>query len=294
MHPHAVTLLVTQPKLTAKGDIEGVDWTESYMTFTIAHGTCTERANYMDTRAKKSGNRGFVCYVNAIQMAEPITATFHWMQGEEEKTIEKTYAIKDYFFAYDGKKDTFLAPVQKLIESTADYGHYTQAYLADVKGWTLGEDGAYYEMDKFYTTSYNHNDTQTELNGYGFTCENNGADIAKLSFATVLDSATAIRLLITPTSGYTGTFAAEADGETIDVTMLGQRKAVQITNIPAHELSKTYTITVTTEGGTATITVSALSYVKLLFNAYETTLVRDAASAILGYASAASNLHSQN
>lgn len=275
-------------------DIEGVDWTESYMTFAIPHGTCTERANYTDTRAKASGNRGFVCYVNAVQMAEPITATFHWTEGGEEKTIEKTYSIKDYFFSYDTNKTSLDENTQKLIESTADYGHYTQAYLADVKNWTLGEDGDYYEMDKFYTTSYNYSDTQTGLNGYGFTYENDGAAIQKLSFATVLDSATAIRLLITPTSGYTGTFAAEADDETIDVTMLGQRKAVQITNIPAHELSKTHTITVTTEGGTATITVSALSYVKLLFNAYETTLVRNAASAILGYATAASNLHNQN
>ena len=178
--------------------------------------------------------------------------------------------------------------MQKLIESTADYGHYTQAYLADVKGWTLGENGDYYGMDKFYTTSYNYNDTQTGLNGYGFTCENNGADIRNLSFATVLDSATAIRLLITPTSGYTGTFTAEADqGKEANVSKAGKRYSVEIQDMMAHELSKTYTITITTEGGTATITVSALSYVKLLFNAYETTPVRNAASAILGYASAA-------
>ena len=276
-------------------DIEGVNWTESWMTFTIAHGTCTERADYANSRAKASGNRGFVCYVNAIQMAEPITATFHWTEGEEEKTIEKTYAIKDYFLTYDEKKDSFSEPVQKLIESTADYGHYTQAYLADVKGWTLGEDGAYYEMDKFYTTSYNYNDTQTGLNGYGFTCENNGADIRNLSFATVLDSATAIRLLITPTSGYTGTFAAEADqGKEVKVNKTGKRYIVDVPDLAAHELSKDYTITITTEGGTATITVSALSYVKLLFNANETTLARNAAAAILGYATAAYNLNNQN
>ncbi|MBR5620128.1 MAG: choice-of-anchor J domain-containing protein, partial [Clostridia bacterium] len=275
-------------------DIEGVDWTESYMTFTIPHGTCTERANYMDTRAKKSGNRGFVCYVNAIQMAEPITATFHWMQGGEEKTIEKTYAIKDYFFAYDGKKDSFSEPVQKLIESTADYGHYVQAFLADARGWTLGTD--YAEMDKFYTESYDYENTATALDYYGdFTCENNGADIRNLSFTTVFDSATAVRILITPTSGYTGELmAAESGGKALNVSKEGKRYAVVIPNLAAHELSKTYTITVTTDGGTATITVSALSYVKLLFNANETALTRDAASAILGYATAAYNLNNQN
>ena len=228
-------------------------------------------------------------------MAEPITATFHWTEGEEEKTIEKTYAIKDYFLSYDGNKSLFDENTQKLIESTADYGHYTQAYLADVKGWTLGENGDYYGMDKFYTISYNYNDTQTGLNGYGFTCENNGADIRNLSFATVLDSATAIRLLITPTSGYTGTFAAEADqGKEVKVNKTGKRYIVDVPDLAAHELSKDYTITITTEGGTATITVSALSYVKLLFNANETTLARNAAAAILGYATAAYNLNNQN
>ena len=53
--------------------------------------------------------------------------------------------------------------------------------------------------------------------------------------------------------------------------------------MPLHSASSS------TDGGTATITVSALSYVKLLFNANETALTRDAASAILGYASAAYN-----
>ncbi len=270
-------------------DIEGVDWTESWMTFTIPHGTCTERADYEPSRAKASGTHGFVCYVNAVQMAEPITAVFHWTEGEEEKTIEKTYAIKDYFFAYDEKKDSFSEPVQKLIESTADYGHYVQAYLADAKGWTLGEDGDYYEMDKCYTTAYDYDNTAAGLAYHGaFTCVNDGADIKGLSFATVLDSATAIRLLITPTSGYTGTFAASADqGKEVKVSKSGSRYIVEIPDLAAHELSKTYTITITTENGTATITTSALSYVKLLFNAYETTSVRNAASAILGYASAA-------
>ena len=269
-------------------DIEGVNWENSYMTFTIPHGTCTERADYTDSQMRSSGTKPFVCYVATIQMAEPITATFHWTEGEEEKTVEKTYAIKDYFLSYDENKDLFDPNTQKLIESTADYGHYVQAYLADVKGWALGENGAYYEMDKFYTEAYNYNDTETGLNEYGFTCVNDGADITKLSFATVLDSATTIRLPITPTSGYTGTFAAEADqGKEATVSKSGNRYIVEIPNLAAHELSKVYTITVTTEGGTATITTSALSYMKLLFNANETAPVRNAASAMLGYASAA-------
>ena len=80
----------------------------------------------------------------------------------------------------------------------------------------------------------------------------------------------------------------------VKVNKTGKRYIVDVPDLAAHELSKDYTITITTEGGTATITVSALSYVKLLFNANETTLARNAAAAILGYATAAYNLNNQN
>ncbi len=266
-------------------DIEGVDWTESYMTFTIPHGPCTERADYADSSAKKSGKRGFICYVNAIQMAEPITATFHWTEGEEEKTIEKTYAIKDYFLTYDANKSQFNEKTQKLIEATADYGHYTQAFLAAANGWTLGTD--YVEMDKFYATAYNYSDTEAGLEGYTIEC-NKGDEIRKIGAATVLDSETAIRITLTPISGYTGTITATADGgKDATVTPSGSRYIVVIPNIAAHELTNTYTVTITTANSTATVTLSALSYVKLLFNGNTEAPARNAASAILSYAMAA-------
>ncbi len=272
-------------------DIEGVDWTESYMTFTIPHGTCTERADYADTQMRSSGTKPFVCYVATIQMAEPITATFHWTEGEEEKTIEKTYAIKDYFLTYDANKSQFNEKTQKLIEATADYGHYTQTFLAAANGWTLGED--YAVMDKFYATAYNYSDTEAGLEGYTIEC-NKGDDIRKIGAATVLDSETAIRITLTPVSGYTGTITATADGgKDATVTPSGSRYIVVIPNIAAHELTNTYTVTIGTENSTATVTLSALSYVKLLFNANTEAPARNAASAILAYATAANNYRRQ-
>jgi Leucine-rich repeat (LRR) protein len=267
-------------------EIEGVNWENSYMTFTVPHGSVTERDDY-DPEDKNSAGTyyAFTAYVGAIQMAEPITATFHWIEGEEEKTIEKTYAIKDYFVTYDEMKNAFDEETQKLIEATADYGHYTQAFLAGSIGWTLGED--YAEMDKFYTEAYDYDDTETELAKYSIEC-NKGTDIRKIGAATVLDSETAIRLMLTPVQGYTGTITATADGgKEVKVTPSGDRYIVEIPNIGAHELTKTYTVTITTANSEATVTLSALSYVKLLFNANTAELTRSAASAILAYAMAA-------
>ena len=220
-------------------------------------------------------------------MAEPITATFHYTQNGTEKTVEKTYSVKDYFTAYDDNKDLFDATTQALIESVADYGHYVQAFLAAQKGWTFGTD--YIEMDKFYTESYNIGDIASAVENKGITCTPTGTpDFSNLSFALMCDSATEIRILFTVSKSYTGTFTATVDGDSFDVTMLGQRKAVQITNIPAHELSKIYEIVVTTDNGSATITASALSYVKILLAAYAgNSVAENAAAAIYGYSAAA-------
>ena len=269
-------------------ELDGVDYSTSYMTFSIAHGTCTERVNYSAAKAKRSNEvKGFVCYVSAVQMAEPITATFHYTQNGTEKTVEKVYAVKDYFTAYDDIRDQFDATTQALIESVADYGHYVQAFLAAQKGWTFGTD--YIEMDKFYTESYNIDDIASAVEDKGITCTPDGTpDFRSVSFALVCDSATEIRILFSVSKSYAGTFTATVDNDPFDVTMLGQRKAIQIANVPAHELSKTYTIVVTTENGSAEITASALSYVKILLAAYAgNSVAENAAAAIYGYSAAA-------
>ncbi len=271
-------------------EIEGVDYSKSYMTFSVPHGTCTERVDYSASKLKKSSQtQAFVCYVTAVMMAEPITATFHYTQNGTEKTVEKTYSVKDYFTVYDKKRAQFDTKTQALIESVADYGHYVQAYMAAQKGWTLGENGDYFEMDKSYAQNYNIDTVAAAVENMGVTFAPVGEpDYNKVSFALVCDSATEIRFLFKVPKTYEGTFEATVGGDSFEVTMLGTSKAVQIKNVPAHMLSKTYEIVVTTENGSATITASALSYVKILLSAYPNNAnATNAAAAIYGYSAAA-------
>ena len=155
------------------------------------------------------------------------------------------------------------------------------------KGWTFGTD--YIEMDKFYKKSYDISSITSAVENKGITCTPDGTpDFRSVSFALVCDSATEIRILFSVSKSYTGTFTATVDSDPFDVTMLGQRKAIQIANVPAHELSKTYTIVVTTDNGGATIQASALSYVKILLAAYaDNSAALNAAAAIYGYSAAA-------
>ena len=271
-------------------EIEGVDYSTSYMTFSVPHGTCTERVDYSASKLKKSSQtQAFVCYVTAVMMAEPITATFHYTQNGTEKTVEKVYAVKDYFKAYDEKQAQFDPKTQTLIESVADYGHHVQAFLAAQKGWTFGENGDYFEMDKSYTESYDSGEIATVAQEIAFSCTPDGTpDFRKLSFALVCDSATEMRILFRVASGYIGTLTATVDGTAINVTELGTSKAVQIANIPAHMLSESHTIVITTGNGSATITASALAYVKVLLSAYPNNAnATNAAAAIYGYSAAA-------
>ena len=265
-------------------EISGVDYDTSYMTFSVDHGICTERVDYNASKARNSMRKGFVCYVNAAMMAEPITATFHYTQDGTEKTVEKVYAVKDYFTAYDENKTQFDEKTQALIESVADYGHYAQAMLAAQNGWTLGTD--YVEMDKFYTESYSISDIAAAVENKGVTCENNGAEISGLSFALLFDSATEIRVLFKALKNYTGNISATVDDASFDVTEIGSKKAVQITNIPAHMLSRTYAIAITTDHGSATMSASALSYAKILL-ASDASVIQNAGAAIYGYSAAA-------
>ncbi len=270
-------------------EISGVDYDDSYMTFSVEHGTCTERVDYAASKTKKSGTQAFVCYVSAVMMAEPITATFHYTQNGTELTVEKTYAIKEYFEAYDENPGIFDEKTQTLIESVADYGHYVQAMLAAQKGWTLGdgEDAEYKLMDMFYTTSYDIGTVTGAVADQGLTFENDGAAVKKLNFTAVFDSATTLRLLVKLTSGYTGDFtAAVDDGEPYAPTMTGGWYHVDIENVAAHELSHPYEVVITTDGGSATLIASALSYVKIMIGSTDST-IQNAMAALYSYSAAA-------
>jgi endonuclease I len=270
-------------------EIDGVDYAESYMTFAITgKGTVTERDDYDLNDKNQNGQYfGFTCYVGSIQMADTITATFHYGDG---LTIGKTYAVKDYFTAFDAalaeNPNAFGAKIQNLVKSVADYGHYVQPFLAAQNGWTIGTD--YAEMTKFYTTSYDVETIRSAVAGSAISIEATGSEIGAFNFSLVLDSETTIRLFVSRGDGYTGPVTFKVDGVDAEATQLSNgRLLLEIPNLGAHMLSRTYTVSITTENSSATVTVSALSYANILFDAYATAAAENAACALWAYSNAA-------
>ncbi len=274
-------------------EADNLDYTDSYMSFTIPHGTITERVDFDPNRKNRSATLyQFTCYVSTIQMAEPITATFHYKKDGASAEISKIYAVEEYFTSFDTQDADdpaqFSDQIKTLVKATADYGYFVQHYLGEHNTWTLGTD--FKEFTKRYTESYSID--ASVLDGKEIVRLNNAVDeIDKITYTLVLDSDTTIRVYFKLKTNYSGKFEAKLDSADYTAEKIGTRFAVEINNIAAHELCNSHHIEVTTEKGSAAVDVSALSYVCSMLAGYPgDATAQNAAWAIYSYAKAAEDL----
>ena len=241
-------------------EIEGVDYSESYMSFRVKD--LEKRVNF-DPEKMNAGKTyyRFTCFVPSIMMAQPITATFHY---GEDQTVEQTYTIMQYIQEFEKRSDEFPAATQQVVKALANFGHYIQPFLSDVRGWKIGTD--YAEMTEHFKESY----SEEELAAVGeavadqaIVRDPGSSRIQKVTYNLVLDSETAIRVYLKPKRGYSGEVMATLDGGTENVAEAESdgRYLITIPNISAHQLGDMHTISVTA-GGSFTIEVSALSYIQ--------------------------------
>ena len=257
------------------------------MIFTV-NGSET-RVAFSDATLK-DGKYLFTCYVNSIQMAENISAVFHYAGN---KYVSDSYSISEYLTGFDEATSSYDQQVKDMVHALADYGHYVQLFLDDHKSWSLGED--YIALYKFYK-GYEESDISAAINavsGKGIVVTGEDDDISAITQSLTLDSTTAINLYFTLSDGYTGSFEASVGGEALEPQLQSDgRYKVSITGISAHELGQSYTVTITTNSGSKVITVSALSYVKAMFDAYPNDdHAKNAAVAIYNYSKAADDIY---
>ncbi len=263
------------------------------MDFTISgkDGQSTSVPYSSGMKRNRSGELyGFVYYVNTIQMADTITAKFYYTKNGEEKMISETYSVLQYFLSYDTAYEAnptlFPVDIVNMITATADLGHYVQKYLDKVRPeWQVPDDHA--DMYKFYTT-YTDADVSEAAEyvaPYALVAEGNTPDVA-LSYKLELETEMALRVILVPKNGYTGSITATLDGANCAVTPVdGMSKyIVECPNVKAHQLSKTHTFVITTENGSVTIKGSGLSYAHMMLQMYRNDPVgQHAAIAIYRY-----------
>ena len=241
-----------------------------------------------DLKTNSKGYYGFTFYVNTIQMADTITATLNYGEGEK---LEKTYSVKEYFESFDAAYEVnaglYTDDIMNLIKATADLGHYVQLHLDEARTEWSVENGDHKAMDKFYETNIASflSEATEAVAGHALTVSGSNSDIKKLNYKVNFESRMSIHMIVVMKSGFSGTLSATADGTACNITQQTATKfLVEIPNVQAHQLSHKYTINITTENGTLTLNGSGLSYAKMMLDgANGNTVTQNAAIAFYRY-----------
>ena len=232
---------------------EDFDPTDSYMSISIggrnARSIICEYAEGLDV----DGKRVFSFPVYSIEMAEPVSAVFHY--GTEEATL--TASVKDYLekLEADGGQDAIIAAVR-------NYGHYMQPYLAAIHGFTVGEGEGY---DYEAMPAAGEITPLTELEAYRRVWGENAYDanvLKSMSYYDTFNESTTLNIRLR-FKAVPGTVTATVDGGAWDINPRGDKVyQLEIRNIAANALGTPMHVVVTADGKIVyDVHISALSYV---------------------------------
>ncbi len=243
-----------------------------YVTFDIhlKDGTTVTKTVKYDPDFMSSGTTllyGFTCYENVLQLASSFTATLHYIgKDNAEHSVVRNYSAPKYL---DTINSMSASDAKDLVKAIADYGYYAQQYMFEIHS---GYSAKFDQMPVHYTNSYSYDDVKAavepkRMRAYYST------DYASVSFQILLESATAIKVFITPQNGAVLS-AFTIDGEDYTPSVDGSgRYVVTISGIGAGMLGHLYDIrakATKTDAGTGEETTSDVKiYVSGLSYAYK-------------------------
>ena len=248
----------------------------SSMSFTLGGVTiATESTN--SAEILDDGRYLFTCYVNSLQMADEITATFQYGAGQ---TVVNNYSVKEYITYIVEHSDSFDASTVVLAKATADYGYFSQIYLADLHGFTVGDDGKYAEMTGYKSASeLDTAGAASAVAGYSSSLDKGSSGIERFQLRLSLDTETALSIRAKMPSGETiDSGIAKIHGENYPFDSASS--VAKVTGIKAAWLGDPVSVS-GNAGGTFGGTASALSYVDAVLNGNSTSTVQVNAMAAL-------------
>lgn len=277
---------------------DGLETTGAYVDFTV-NGEKGDSYALSSVTTGEDGAYIFTCYINSIQIAEKITATFHYGEGQT-LTVSQNYSASDYCTAalsqYSGDEHEKLIALVKAIK---DYGHYVQIPLAEYHSWTIGSD--YAEMEA--ATVYDDSAVNTVKNAMGDTYKIvNGNDkttsgIKEVTCDLELNSATKLTVYLEPDTGENApeSVSVTLDGEEYTLKTSGGKYYVEIDEIYAQDLDKSHTIHVKAKTE-FDITLSAFSYVHGVLDedTEQYTGMKNAVTSLYNYCIATQNYRGEN
>ena len=206
--------------------------------------------------------------------------------------------MKKYIDFVRGNTGGYEQKVVSLVNSLADFGHYSQIYLGRIHGYTFGEDEAdrYAEMTTFKTENFDYNEVLGEITDYEPEVAKDEDKVSKLSISLDLESKTNLYIDLQVNDGVVPDYAVIYDGTVLPVAKKGENVyRVSVNGINALALRDIFTVNVKAGDDTiVTVTLSPMSYVYKVLSAQEGSLtegdIRDTVCTLYYYAKAAEDL----
>ena len=247
-------------------EADGLDYSGSYVELSVDDRAArTERFDLTDgTPRDGEGRYGFTIDLTSVEMAEPVTATFHYADGDEEKATELTYSVQDYFGDFDKVASSYPEKTVDLVHATADLGYYMQPYLARANKWAIGDD--YAQITKRYSEAMDLDAAADGLGAHRIEAALGDSGV-KASASASFDSLTAVNVFLSVPAGAKLSAVATYGGETYDaVQQPDGRWLVRVEGIRPQHLNKTVTVTGICDGEHFTVDVSVLGLLNAGFS----------------------------
>ncbi len=230
---------------------ENIDISGSYMTFAISDG---RKSTVPIAEASDLGNGYYLfsCYINVLELADTIKATYHFGNG---RSIERNYSATEYI---ESVKELYSdnENLITLVNALLDYGYYLQQ-----SGWSDGKTHVAITPVKMLVADDVLAASEATV-VYRFSKDLSNSGIADVKYSLVLNSKTMIGVYFKPEIGEVIT----TEGGTV-LNISGETYyQFNTAKIGPANLGKTYEISASTSKGTGTVRVSAMSYVDNALN----------------------------
>lgn len=246
---------------------ENYDTSSCYMVFTSSDGR-TIRVDYdkSETGEGFENKRAFTFYMNALELADTVTATLHYGDG---KTTADVYSAISYIS--DTKSSSYGSDffLMNLLYKLQAYGYYLQK-----SGWNDGR--THTQIPIPVSTLIETNipktvivdgcleETISSVSSYNMKVTQEGTLIADVKLALSLNSQTDLKIAVKPASGV----AITSDASEYSIVSIGNEDYYVFTavEIGPKKLGESKNITIKTDKGNATISVPPMYYVKQVLN----------------------------
>ena len=193
--------------------------------------------------------------LNVLQMAEEVEATYTYADG---KTVTETYSAEDYLKLAQ-KKSAGDEALNALVNATYAYGYYSQRFLAESHGFTLGEDYSALTYDGAPDVAA----AKANVTAPVFPDFESSETLSDVKLSLLLDSKTTLRVYITVKDGAAPTVTLGKTGLEVFADTQANTWYADVAELAAHQLGKDFTLEVNGE----TVAVSALSFCCQVLNA---------------------------